>query len=335
MRVSLLKKFMSILKFFFIKFIILKNYIEYFFDYFKKFEFKKYNNKIILISQLQKSGGHMLLSLLDGHPNLHVYPHELILNKPSFRWFNEKYFIFKNQSTYSLKLVLQKKSTPLLINDRSNVTKNFNFSLIKQEKIFKENKSNKIDVNLRLYFYSFFKSWRNYYKPFNSDPVVFFIPQFFAPAETSEKLYENFKDCNLIYICRDPLTWCRSARNYRPDKFKSIKKLLEHYINHKKLLIDNHFNQNLIIVNFDNLINNTKDEMKRLLKKLNLPYHVNNENFTSNMQQLRTLSSFNQKIYNSPTNLNNKKLDLSEIELKENKELLEKAKKYYLKVLSR
>lgn len=324
------KIFKNILRFFFIKYIIFKNYINHFFDYWENTEYKKFKNKIILISQLQKSGGHMLLSLLDGHPKLNIYPMELILKKNNQNWFDEKYFIFKNQSTFFLRAVNQGQTSNLVKNN----VKNFVFSLIQQEKIYNQNKSSKTNLNLILYFFSFFKSWKNYHKTFNNDPIVFFIPQFFANSETSKKLYEYFEDCTLIYICRDPLTWCRSTKNYRPDKFPTLKKLLQFYINHQKALIKNHSKRNVIIVNYENLIKDTRVELEKLLKKLNLNYHNNNKTFTSNMQPVSTFSSFKYKKYDIPSNQKNIKLNLSKRELKENAELLAEAEEYYHKILS-
>src|SRR5687767_14274884 len=37
---------------------------------------------MVLISQIQRSGGHLLNSLLDGHPQLHVHPWEIQIGHP-------------------------------------------------------------------------------------------------------------------------------------------------------------------------------------------------------------------------------------------------------------
>ena len=38
---------------------------------------------LVLISQVQRSGGTLLNSLLDGHPELHVHPYELQIGHPT------------------------------------------------------------------------------------------------------------------------------------------------------------------------------------------------------------------------------------------------------------
>ena len=40
----------------------------------------------VLVSQLQRSGGTLLNSLLDGHPQLHSHPHELMVGRPKHDW---------------------------------------------------------------------------------------------------------------------------------------------------------------------------------------------------------------------------------------------------------
>ena len=41
------------------------------------------NEPLVLISQLQRSGGTLLNTLLDGHPELHVHPYELHIGYPT------------------------------------------------------------------------------------------------------------------------------------------------------------------------------------------------------------------------------------------------------------
>jgi hypothetical protein len=40
----------------------------------------------VLVSQLQRSGGTLLNTLLDGHPQLHSHPHELMFGRPKHDW---------------------------------------------------------------------------------------------------------------------------------------------------------------------------------------------------------------------------------------------------------
>lgn len=330
-----MKYLKKILRFVFRKYIIYKNYLEYSSDIKSIDKFESFNNKIILISQLQKSGGHLLLSLLDGHSRIHVYPHELILNQPQSLWFDEKKLIFKNQSNYSLKLVNSKHATDLITNDKSNNIKNFFFSLAKQEKIFKKyKKKNNFKNNFILYFFSFFNSWINYHKKFNNDPIVFFIPQFFANEISSKKLYENFKNFSLVYICRDPLTWSRSAKNYKPNKFKNLSDLLNFYIAHQKFLLKNFKKKDIVVISYENLIKKSKLEIQKLLKKLGLNIGKINLSFTSNNQSISTYSSFKQKKYNRLTSTNNLKYKLSKSEINKNKKLIQEAYKYYYKILN-
>src|SRR3954452_24833176 len=46
-------------------------------------EIVRVEQPFILISQIQRSGGTLLNSLLDGHPELHVHPYELHIGYPT------------------------------------------------------------------------------------------------------------------------------------------------------------------------------------------------------------------------------------------------------------
>jgi hypothetical protein len=41
---------------------------------------------LVLITQVQRSGGTLVSSLLDGHPELHVHPWEITVGKPKYEW---------------------------------------------------------------------------------------------------------------------------------------------------------------------------------------------------------------------------------------------------------
>ena len=45
-----------------------------------------HDSPLLLISQIQRSGGTLLSQLFDGHPGLKVFPGELHLAKPKYRW---------------------------------------------------------------------------------------------------------------------------------------------------------------------------------------------------------------------------------------------------------
>ena len=58
--------------------------------FFQSFFFKKkidyINQNLIIISQIQRSGGTLLTQLFDNHSTLYSYPSELMLTSPKFNW---------------------------------------------------------------------------------------------------------------------------------------------------------------------------------------------------------------------------------------------------------
>ena len=325
----------KLFKFLYYKYIFLYNAISTQSDFNHNLKAKSLNNKFILISQLQKSGGHLLLNLLDGHPYLNVYPMELRLNKErkKHQFFDESFFHVKKHNGQIFHLIKEKVSTPLLLNNKKNKTKNFIFNIRKQRKIFDQNKSKCLRYNFNLYFFSFFHSWKNYFKKFDKGPIVFFIPQFCSNEDSMKKYYSYFKNSYHIYICRDPLTWANSISNYRPEKFKNISFTLKFYIQHKKNFLKSMNKNRTIVINFEKLIQKPKLEINKILKKLNLKYHQNNSFLSSNLHFTRSLSHFKFKEYKKLTNIHNKKIKISKNEWFQNKKLITEAYSLYNKTL--
>ena len=49
-------------------------------------KYKKLNQDLIIIGQIQRSGGTLLSQLFDSHSEIHSYPSELRLTNPKFDW---------------------------------------------------------------------------------------------------------------------------------------------------------------------------------------------------------------------------------------------------------
>ena len=52
----------------------------------QKLKLKKINQDLIIISQIQRSGGTLISQLFDNHSQLFNYPSELILTNPKWDW---------------------------------------------------------------------------------------------------------------------------------------------------------------------------------------------------------------------------------------------------------
>tara|TARA_Y100000768_G_scaffold373539_1_gene342284 strand:- start:109 stop:1077 length:969 start_codon:yes stop_codon:yes gene_type:complete len=300
------------------KFSLIFMYYLSFFKYnkFNKLKSNQFNNHSFLISQRQKSGGHLLISLLDGHSKLHVYPLELNIIREKYK--NLNWCILKNNLNYE-KLLRTKKS---VVENSDNQSDHFEFSLFKQKKIFSElNRDNKNNY-LNNFFSSFFNSWINYHKEFDKKSIISLAPGSFL-FEDYFQTPDMHKYSKLIYILREPLDWAISITKYKPQSYTDIDSALKQYISDLNVVNKINENNKIIFVKFENLIQNTKEELTYLLSMMDLNIEDINLEMTINKNP----------IYGNSQNIKSKKIEQNVINDNDNKvysdEIIQLARKKY------
>ena len=273
------------LKYFFIKFFILRK------------KNKLIDCNLILIGQVQRSGGTLLNQLFDDHFEIFSYPSELILRKPKSQWYNGSFHFSplvdrvlresiktKNFSKRS------KKSEKIFNNNR------FNFNPYLQKYIFNELKDKNLRNNFNAYFTSFFNSFENYSSTYDKKKfIVTHLPKFIFFEENIKLFFQIYPKGYIISIIRDPLTWIRSAKNVGKKSFstelnellKIWEKNFDNSLKFKKL-----FKNRIILINFNQLINETEAAMKLICSKINIKYHNILLTPTFNGEALYSNSSF-------------------------------------------
>ena len=174
---------------------ILKNpfiHLNLFLDYlFLKKEIVEIKQDLIIIGQIQRSGGTLLSQLFDDHPELYNYPGELSLTSPKWNW--EEGFQF---STFNMNELLrtccinknyEKRSKGATENIR---TKNvFLFNPYIEKKIFENFQKKDLRSNFNAYFTAFFNAFKNY-KLGNVKKkklIIAFLPRFIMNDQNIRK----------------------------------------------------------------------------------------------------------------------------------------------------
>ena len=62
------------------------NFIKLANSFFLKKQIQNIDNNLIIIGQVQRSGGSLLTQLFDNHKEIYSYPNELIITEPKFNW---------------------------------------------------------------------------------------------------------------------------------------------------------------------------------------------------------------------------------------------------------
>jgi hypothetical protein len=184
---------------------------------------------LVLISQIQRSGGTLLSQLLDGHPEVHAHPGELSIGKPKKwdwppldlerpeTWFD---VLFEPQVDLYLRGGFLKEK-PLLGQLEPDVFP-FLFSPRVQRAVFErcvaewrpETERGVLDC----YFTSYFNGWLDDQNLYSGPKkvVTAFTPRLAMEADRLERYLAAYPDGTFVSIVRDPRAWYASARKHRP-----------------------------------------------------------------------------------------------------------------------
>lgn len=185
---------------------------------------------MVLISQIQRSGGTLLNSLLDGHPQLHVHPWEIQVGHPSksewprldleagvdawFEMIKEPWLPRAFETGYRKDRhggPLAEQSIPVTI------VPSFVESLFRV--LVAEDPPKSERAILERYFTAFFNAWLDY-QGLSELPKAWlagFCPRL-AWGESRNRWRADYPDGRLVALLRDPRGWYASARSHAPDQ---------------------------------------------------------------------------------------------------------------------
>jgi hypothetical protein len=181
---------------------------------------------LLLVAEIQRSGGSMMAQLFDGHPELYAHPFEIHLGYPKKwdwptldlnhdpeRWFD---FLFEKKP---IRRFVQKGYAKAVHNRAAaSLRLPFRFSEATQKEIFlreikRRPPSNNREI-LNAYFTSFFAAWEDYQHSSHKRFVSGFTPRVNMYEHSRTGFLRDYPDGKLISIIRDPITWYASARKH-------------------------------------------------------------------------------------------------------------------------
>jgi hypothetical protein len=186
---------------------------------------RRLDQPLFLITQAQRSGGTLLLRLLDGHPELHVVPFQLrgidqaakrLPRSPDEAWaeLHDPKLVERYREGYR-----QRKRDVL----EDEVTYPFELEPERQRELFDECAATLDAPSPRAlfdcYFTSYFSAWRDYANrgPERKRWLVGFEPGVARSPSRRKALGEIYPDGRGISIVRDPWSWYASARRWEPQ----------------------------------------------------------------------------------------------------------------------
>lgn len=266
-------------------YLILRNIYYFFLNpimiiyYLKSLVFNKkikiIDKELILIAQIQRSGGTLLGQLLDNHSELLNYPSELVFTNPKWDW--NKNFNFSSLNNSSLKRdIISQNYKKLSRGKISHIIRNkFIFNPFIEKKIFKSFKAIDLRSKFNAYFTAFFNSFINYNNNNNIKKfITAFLPRFIIIDKNIDLFFQIYPNGKLICIIRDPRSWLISAKKHSRRIYGNTLASLELWKKscENSLKFKNKYFKKIILIKFDDLIKNRKNIMRKICLEININF---------------------------------------------------------------
>lgn len=243
---------------------------------------------LIMISAWHEQFGNGMLRMLDGHPNLYVYPFESqvsttlssnIISGPN-HWVPQRYSYpeFSSEITpeaayhaiwdQELKTYLRTphlskfKNCGLVMNESKRIE-----SFLK---ILGQNKRISRALLIEAFFRSTFMAWENYPASGNHSHYVGYSPPIIFDAD---KFFNDFPNGHMIHVIRNPFSGFADTIK-RPFPFSLTKYCqIWNMTQVTALVYQKKYANKVHLVFAEHIFNNPEDSMKKLLMNLEVPWH--------------------------------------------------------------
>ena len=237
---------------------------------------------LVLISQIQRSGGTLLLQLLDGHPECHVDPYELKIGHPKMhnwppldlsqpdRWFQTLYFRGVGERIRRT----ERTRTP----NAGRSLFPFVFSPRLQKAVFdaqvaKSPPASERDV-LNAYLTSYFNAWLDNQRLYATTKraVVGFTPRLAMDLANVESLFAAYPEGTLISIVRDPRSWYGSAARHRPQHYGELDPGIRLWCRSTDaaLAAAERFGERVLVLTYEQLVLEPERTMQRVAERIGI-----------------------------------------------------------------
>ena len=236
---------------------------------------------LVLISQVQRSGGTLLSQLLDGHPECHAHPPELHLADKRDSWprldldRQDSWFgtLFETNVETHLVRGYRRKSQ----HGGELDTLPFLFSARLQQDIFDlcvaarsiESERDVFDC----YFTSYFNAWLDNQNLYTvpKKVVTGFTPRMAMDPSNLERFFAAYPGGVLVSIVREPRSWYASARAHKQE-YRKVDSALETWrlSGEATLAAASRYGDRVLVVTYDQLVRTTKTTMRRVADRIGI-----------------------------------------------------------------
>ncbi len=280
---------------------------------------------LLLISQIQRSGGTLLSQLFDGHPQCHAHPSELKvgypvkenwphlnLNSRPEDWFDTLFesisneFFVEGYSKYSKGAAEIDPKTGLRVVNRSNYNVHpFLFLSSLQKAVFLkcvERRGVKSERDIfDFYMTSYFNAWLDNQNLYSTPKkfVTAFTARLSMQSENLDKFFAVYPDGRLVSLVRDPRSWFLSARRHSQEEYGNIEEAIRLWNLSTSSAINARakFGDRIYIMSFEELVEDTEAAVRRLADYMEIDFSPELTFPTFNGFPIKADSSFAVKNY--------------------------------------
>jgi hypothetical protein len=255
---------------------------------------------LILVSQIQRSGGTLLSQLLDGHPECHAHPYELKWGRPAKwdwplldlgadatsqfealdeNWVNAFASVGLYDKAEGKSSILARRKLGQPLGDGLDPTHPFVFDRPLQLRLFRH-----LVVDLRpqrqrqlldAYLTAFFGGWLDYQNQYHRPKryVTAFTPRVQMHEESLGRFFADYPDGFLVSLVRHPAAWYASATKHDPG-YSNRDTAIDLWLESTRATIAavKQFGDRVITVIFEDLVAHTDGVMRRICDRVGLTY---------------------------------------------------------------
>jgi hypothetical protein len=257
---------------------------------------------LIMVSQVERSGGSLMAQLFDGHPALLAHPAELKFGYPTKEtWPSTDLPNLDEQFRVLFEpRMVEFCETGYAKGHHNEERKNFFFVPYVQREVFREvlkkaNGSSSRDI-LNAYFTSYFNAWLNMRNRIDQAKFVTgFVPMMAAQERNMQEFWRIYPDGFLISIIRSPLSWYPSFARVRGDRgFSTVEVSAARWNASTAAMFRERERRKdrVLVLRFDDLVSNTEATMRLVCRRIGLEYHPLLVSPTFNCEAVRSNSIF-------------------------------------------
>jgi len=239
---------------------------------------------LLMCSQIQRSGGTLLLRLFDGHPSCFAHPNELRWGRPNgwprigLAWDQTPAMLFDQvNESWPAKFArygYAKVANSVVESDRLP----FLFDQVLQLALFEDALPQTIlrrrDV-LNAYLTSLFNAWLDYQHLYDGPKrwVTAFEPRFLTRGDGGpDVFFTDYPDGMLVSIVREPSAWLSSYQRHIPAH--STEKALRLWTESVEMGLRAHTERpdRVIVLLFRDLVHHTERVMRYLCERMDIPF---------------------------------------------------------------